>query len=147
MSEYSEYAIDSFIRSHLTDNYRVSSAAIEPFSSALESYVEEVILRGWERAQANDRTTIQPGDVDVEQVPQKESLHLPMTPTRRVVKAALPETARISPEAVLAVTGMLEEYGETVVQSAELFMRHADRKTLSDADIDLYFSLFSELPE
>lgn len=147
MPEYSTRSIDSFIRASLSDDYRVNSDCIDAVRNAMEAYVTEIVEMGWEQVQADDRTTIQPTDLDVEQVPPQDTLHLAIAPTRRISKELLPENGRMSTDAVLAMVSILEEYGETIIQCAELFMKHADRQTLWPADVDLYFEIFNDLPQ
>lgn len=147
MTEYSVHAVDQFIRAGLSGDHRVGTDSISLLRQVLKSYVERVIQRGWENAQAADRATIRAADIDVEQIPSKDALQLTISSTKEISRNVLPDAAQVSSDAVLSMVSIVEEYGQTIIRCAELFMKHAGRNTLQAADIELYFELFTGLPE
>lgn len=147
MSEYSTHAIRSFIDTHAPPDTRIAKHSVTALQTALEAYIRESAGYAWERAADADRKTIYNRDFDVEQPPPKDTLVLPVAPLKRVLHDELPDTARVGENAVLALAGIVEEYGETIVTHAYLFADHADRNTLFAADINLYFDLFEDLPQ
>lgn len=147
MPEYTEHAIESFMREVVDGSCWVGSGSAVVLRDAIESYASDVIERGWGNAQQADRKTVQPIDIGVEQVGSKDQVQLALNPARNLCKQTVPSGGRISGDTVLAMVGILEEYIETVLIAAQLFMKHADRKTLTADDIDLYFELFTQFPE
>lgn len=144
---YSTRSITQFIRSEFrTGEYQIRSETKERIDEAAAQYITDVTSEGWQRTIADGRSTIRPRDIHIEQPPSKEDLTLSIHPTRSQVEQTLPDDALLSELFVVAVTALVEEYISTVVVCAEQFMLHADRSSLAVEDIELYFSLFENLP-
>ena len=60
---------------------------------------------------------------------------LPLAAVDRIIRKA--GGIRVSEDAVSVLAGILEEEGIKISQQAAIFAKHANRKTVTDADIKL----------
>ena len=132
--------VDTIIRRN-ADDLRVSASAAEALALAIQRRGASLAVVAAERARADGRKTLMPEDFDVERVPDREDLELPIAPVDRIARLDVESHYRVSMDARIALAGMLEAFADEVAGAAATLARHADRRTVIDEDIDTYLAL------
>ena len=133
--------VDEVIRRN-AGSLRVSAEAAEELARRIQEYGAELAVDAAERATEDGRKTIMAGDFGVETVTDKDELELPIAPVDRIARLRIDDHYRVSMDARVALTDILEDYADNVAQAAALLARHADRRTVKGEDIETYFELF-----
>jgi len=81
-------------------------------------------------------------DFGVEAAIDKDDLELPVAPVDRIARLEINNRYRVSMDARVALADILEDYADNVARAAAILARHADRRTITNDDIETYFSLF-----
>jgi len=133
--------VDTIIRRNAGE-LRVSADASEELAKRIQERGSELAIEAAERANADERKTLMAQDFEVETVVDKDDLELPVAPVDRIARLEIDTRYRVSMDARLALADILEDYADNVAQAAAVLARHADRRTITDDDIETYFSLF-----
>ncbi|ELY64186.1 MULTISPECIES: histone family protein [Natronococcus] len=133
--------VDTIIRRN-ADELRVSADASEELAKRIQDRGSELATEAAERADADGRKTLMAEDFGVETVVDKEGLELPVAPVDRIARLEIDSRYRVSMDARIALADILEDYADNVARAAAVLARHADRRTITDDDIETYFSLF-----
>ena len=133
--------VDTIIRRNAGD-LRVSADASKELATRIQEHGSELAVDAAERASADGRKTLMAGDFGVEQVVEKDDLELPVAPVDRIARLEIDDRYRVSMDARIALADILEEYADNVSRAAAILAHHANRRTITDDDIETYFSLF-----
>ncbi|ELY59852.1 Transcription factor CBF/NF-Y/histone domain-containing protein [Natronococcus amylolyticus DSM 10524] len=133
--------VDTIIRRNAGE-LRVSADASEELAKRIQERGSELATEAAERANAEGRKTLMAQDFEVETVVNKDDLELPVAPVDRIARLEIDSRYRVSMDARIALADILEDYADNVAQAAAVLARHADRRTITDDDIETYFSLF-----
>ena len=133
--------VDTIIRRNAGE-LRVSADASEELAKRIQERGSELATEAAERANAEGRKTLMAQDFEVETVVDKAALELPVAPVDRIARLEIDSRYRVSMDARIALADILEDYADNVAQAAAVLARHADRRTITDDDIETYFSLF-----
>ncbi|MDG5757741.1 NFYB/HAP3 family transcription factor subunit [Natronococcus sp. A-GB1] len=133
--------VDTIIRRNAGE-LRVSADASEELAKRIQERGSELATEAAERANAEGRKTLMAQDFEVETVVDKDDLELPVAPVDRIARLEIDSRYRVSMDARIALADILEDYADNVAQAAAVLARHADRRTITDDDIETYFSLF-----
>ncbi|MDG5821131.1 histone [Natronococcus sp. A-GB7] len=133
--------VDTIIRRNAGE-LRVSADASEELAKRIQERGSELATEAAERANAEGRKTLMAQDFEVETVVDKDDLELPVAPVDRIARLEIDSRYRVSMNARIALADILEDYADNVAQAAAVLARHADRRTITDDDIETYFSLF-----
>ncbi len=133
--------VDTIIRRNAGE-LRVSADASEELAKRIQERGSELAIEAAERANADERKTLMAQDFEVETVVDKDDLELPVAPVDRIARLEIDSRYRVSMDARIALADILEDYADNVAQAAAVLARHADRRTITDDDIETYFSLF-----
>jgi DNA-binding protein len=133
--------VDTIIRRNAGE-LRVSADASEELAKRIQERGSELAIEAAERANADGRKTLMAQDFEVETVVDKDDLELPVAPVDRIARLEIASRYRVSMDARIALADILEDYADNVAQAAAVLARHADRRTITDDDIETYFSLF-----
>lgn len=129
--------IDTLIRRN-AGNLRVSEGAAEELARHLQDQGVALGKKAARQAESEGRNTIMAKDTDVDEIPRKEELVLPIAPVDRVVRLDLADYLRVARDARIAFTHRLENHADEVARSAALLARHAGRRTIQSEDISTY---------
>ncbi|MFB6079541.1 MAG: histone [Haloferacaceae archaeon] len=133
--------VDAIIRRN-AGGLRVSADAAEELARRVQSHGAALAAEAAERATADGRKTLMPGDFGVERVVDRNDLELPVAPVDRIARLDIDERYRVSMDARIALADILEDYADNVAAAAATLARHADRRTIQAEDIVTYFELF-----
>ncbi|MFU8867453.1 histone [Natronococcus sp.] len=133
--------VDTIIRRNAGE-LRVSADASAELAKRIQERGSELATEAAERANADGRKTLMAQDFEVETVVDKDDLELPVAPVDRIARLEIDTRYRVSMDARIALADILEDYADNVAQAAAVLARHADRRTITDDDIETYFSLF-----
>ncbi|WP_394740571.1 histone [Natronococcus roseus] len=133
--------VDTIIRRNAGE-LRVSADASEELAKRIQERGSELATEAAERANAEGRKTLMAQDFEVGTVVDKAALELPVAPVDRIARLEIDSRYRVSMDARIALADILEDYADNVAQAAAVLARHADRRTITDDDIETYFSLF-----
>lgn len=131
--------VDSIIRRN-AGTLRVSSEATEALTQRIQERGAELAAEAAERATANGRKTLMPGDFGAETVPDPDSLELPIAPVDRIARLDI-DDYRVAMDARVALASLLEDEADTVAAAAAILARHAGRRTVKREDIERYDEL------
>jgi histone H3/H4 len=132
--------VDDIIRRN-ADGLRVSSGAAEALARRIQERGKRRATTAASIAETDSRKTLMAQDFDVEAVPDKDSLTLPIAPVDRIARLDIDDRYRVSMDARIALTAVLEAWADDVSTVAAMLARHADRRTVKGEDIELYFEL------
>ncbi|WP_306055322.1 histone [Natronococcus wangiae] len=133
--------VDTIIRRNAGE-LRVSADASEELAKRIQERGSELAIDAAERATADGRKTLMAEDFEVEAVIDKDDLELPVAPVDRIARLEIDDRYRVAMDARIALADILEDYADNVARAAAILARHADRRTITDDDIETYFSLF-----
>ncbi len=133
--------VDTIIRRNAGD-LRVSADASKELAARIQTHGSDLAIDAAEIATEDGRKTLMAGDFGVEQVVDKDDLELPVAPVDRIARLEIDDRYRVSMDARIALADILEDYADNVARGAAILARHADRRTITEADIETYFSLF-----
>jgi histone H3/H4 len=131
--------VDTIIRRN-ADELRVSSGAAEELAERIQQRGAALASEAAERATVNGRKTLMAEDFGVEPGGSEE-LELPVAPVDRIARLDIDDRYRVSMDARVALARTLESFADTVAAAAAALARHADRRTVKRADIEMYFEL------
>jgi len=131
--------VDTIIRRN-ADELRVSSGAAEELAERIQQRGAELASAAAERATGNGRKTLMAEDFGVDPGGSEE-LELPIAPVDRIARLDIDDRYRVSMDARVALARTLESFADTVAAAAATLARHADRRTVKRADIEMYFEL------
>lgn len=133
--------VDTIIRRN-AGQLRVSADAAEELAMRIQEHGAALAVDAVELADADGRKTLMAEDFGVEQIVDKDELELPIAPVDRIARLDIDDRYRVSMDARIALADILEEYADNVAGAAAKLARHADRRTIKDDDIEMYFQLF-----
>ena len=133
--------VDTIIRRNAGE-LRVSAGAAEELAKEIQEHGSRLVEDAAERATADGRKTLMAQDFGVERIVDKDDLELPVAPVDRIARLRIDDRYRVSMDARIALADILEDYADNVSLAAAKLARHADRRTITDDDIETYFSLF-----
>jgi DNA-binding protein len=133
--------VDTIIRRNAGE-LRVSADASEELAKRIQEHGSELAIDAAERASSDGRKTLMAADFGVETIVHKEDLELPVAPVDRIARLEIDDRYRVSMDARIALADILEDYTDNIARAAAILARHADRRTITDDDIETYFSLF-----
>ncbi|QCW04565.1 histone [Natrinema pallidum] len=133
--------VDTIIRRNAGD-LRVSADASKELATRIQEHGSELAIDAAGEATADGRKTLMAQDFGVETVVDKDALELPVAPVDRIARLEIDDRYRVSMDARVALADILEDYADNVAQAAAVLAHHADRRTITDDDIETYFSLF-----
>ena len=132
--------VDGIIRRNAGD-LRVSAAAAEELAKRIQDHGATLAIDAARRADVEGRKTLMAGDFEVEHVPARSELTLPIAPIDRIARLRIDDRYRVGMDARLALASILESFADEVAEGAALLARHADRRTVKAEDIRAYFQL------
>ncbi len=134
--------VDSIIRRH-ADGLRVSADATTELAGRIQFHGAQLAVNAAERANRDGRKTLMAEDFDVHEPPAKNDLTLPIAPVDRIARLEIENRYLVSMDARVALASVLETYADDVAAGAVILARHADRRTITDRDVETYFQLVS----
>jgi histone H3/H4 len=132
--------VDAVIRAN-AGNLRVSAEAAEELARRIQDRGAELAVDAAERANADGRKTLMAEDFDVDGVPDKDELTLPIAPVDRIARLDIDDSYRVAMDARVALASILEAFASDVGTAAASLARHADRRTIKAEDVQAYFEL------
>ena len=132
--------VDDVIRQN-ADGLRVSAGAAEELARRIQEEGARRAVVAAERADEDGRKTLMVEDFDVNSLPDKDSLCLPIAPVDRVARLDIDDRYRVSMDARIALATVLEAYANDVAAAAATLARHAERRTIKAEDIEVYYKL------
>jgi histone H3/H4 len=132
--------VDAVIRDRAGD-LRVSAEAAEELARRIQDRGAAMAIDAAERADTDGRKTLMADDFDIDRVPDKDSLTLPIAPIDRIARLDIDDTYRVAMDARVALASLLEAFASDVAAAAATLARHADRRTVKAEDIRVYFEL------
>jgi len=132
--------VDTIIRSEAGE-LRVSAGAAEELARRIQDQGARLAVDAAERAEADGRKTLMAEDFDVDAVPDKDDLVLPIAPVDRIARLDVDGRYRVAMDARVALASVLETYATDVAAAAATLARHADRRTVKAEDVEAYFEL------
>lgn len=132
--------VDGLIRRN-ADGLRVSAEATEELASRIETRGATLAATAADRATRDGRKTLMVTDFEVDAVPDKADLALPIAPVDRIARLDIDDRYRVSMDARVALASRLETYADEVATGAATLARHADRRTIKAEDVAVYLEL------
>ena len=132
--------VDGIIRRN-ANGLRVSADAGERLAEYIQREGARLAVNAAKRADADNRKTLMASDFDIDTVPPKDEVVLPIAPVDRIARLEINERYRVSMDARIALAAMLEAYADEVATAAATLARHADRRTITESDIQTYFEI------
>lgn len=132
--------VDGIIRRN-AGGLRVSAGATAELARRIETHGARLAQEAATRADADGRKTLMAEDFDLETLPEKDELALPIAPVDRIARLEIDDRYRVAMDARIALAAILEQFADTVADAAALLARHAERRTIHERDIETYFEL------
>ena len=132
--------VDTIIRRN-AGSLRVSADAARELARRIQRRGAELAVEAADRATADGRKTIQAVDFGAEEVPNAESLALPVAPVDRIARLDIDDRYRVGMDARVALARELEAFADDAARGAARLARHAGRRTVQAEDIETYFDL------
>lgn len=132
--------VDSIIRRN-AGSLRVGSDATEALTQRIQDRGAALAAEAAERATADGRKTLMADDFGVTEVPDPDTLQLPIAPVDRIARLDIDDRYRVAMDARVALAALLEDEADTVAAAAALLARHAGRRTVKGDDIECYDEL------
>jgi histone H3/H4 len=132
--------VDGIIRRN-ADGLRVSAGAAEELAQRIQQEGARRAATAAQHADTDGRKTLMAEDFGFESTPDKDTLALPIAPIDRVARLDIDDRYRVSMDARVALTALLESWADEVAAAAALLARHADRRTIKAEDIETYSEL------
>ncbi|WP_254829411.1 histone [Haloglomus salinum] len=138
--------VDTVIRRSAGD-LRVSAEAAEELARRIQSRGAALAVEAAERATEDGRKTLMAEDFadlaegDVPANSDPEGLELPIAPVDRIARLDIDDSYRVAMDARVALATILERYADRVAAAAAVLARHADRRTIKEEDVAVYFRL------
>ena len=132
--------VDAVIRRN-ADGLRVSAGAAEELARRIQERGATLATTAAEEATQDGRKTLMPSDFGIEGIPNKDVLELPVAPVDRIARLDIDDDYRVAMDARMALADILESFADDVAAAAAALARHADRRTVTAADIEMYFEL------
>lgn len=134
--------VDGIIRRN-ADGLRVSAEATAALAQRIEEHGAELAIAATERADADGRKTLMATDFGHDALPDKDDIVLPIAPVDRIARLRIDDRYRVSMDARIALATVLEEFADEAANAAAILARHADRRTVTERDIETHFDLAS----
>lgn len=131
--------VDSIIRRNAGD-LRVGSAATERLTRHVQRSGAELATVAAERAAADGRKTLMVEDFEVEPA-DRDALELPIAPIDRIARLDIDDRFRVAADARVALATHLEREADRIARVAVELTHHADRRTVTEADVERYFAI------
>ena len=131
--------VDTVIRRN-AGQLRVSAEAAEELARRIQERGAALAVEAAEAATADGRKTLMAEDFDAPAA-DKDRLELPVAPIDRIARLDIDDRYRVSMDARIALASELESYADTVSTAAAILARHADRRTIKAADVEMYYEL------
>ena len=132
--------VDGIIRRN-ADGLRVSAEATEALAARIQDRGAALAVEAAASADADGRKTLMAEDFLDGTLPPKDELALPIAPVDRIARLDIDDRYRVSMDARIALATVLESYADRVATAAALLARHADRRTVTAADVETYEEL------
>ncbi len=132
--------VDGIIRRNVGD-LRVSADAAEQLAERIQTHGAALAEEAAEQATADGRKTLMAADFDIEHVPKKSEVALPIAPVDRIARLRIDDSYRVSMDARVALAAQLESYADEIADAAAVLTHHADRRTVKAEDIETYLEL------
>lgn len=132
--------VDTIIRRHAGD-LRVSADAAEELARRIQRRGADLAVDAAEQAAADSRKTLMAADFGADEVPNADSLTLPVAPVDRIARLDVDDQFRVSKDARVALAALLEAYASEAAKGAAVLAEHASRRTVQAEDFETYFHL------
>lgn len=132
--------VDDVIRRN-AGGLRVSAGAAEELARRIQDRGADLATAAAQEATQDGRKTLMPADFGIEGVPDKDRLELPVAPVDRIARLDIDDDYRVAMDARVALADILESFADDVAAAAADLARHADRRTVKAADVEMYFEL------
>ncbi len=132
--------VDAIIRRN-AGGLRVSAEAAEELAHRIQRRGAALATGASERADAEGRKTLMPGDFGVSEAVDPDMLELPIAPVDRIARLDIDERYRVSMDARIALAQLLEAYADDIAEAATTLARHAGRRTVKAEDVRTYIEL------
>jgi len=132
--------VDSIIRRN-ADGLRVSAEATEELTRRIQLRGAKLAVEAAERAESDGRKTLMAADFEVNTIPEKDALELPIAPVDRIARLDIDDRYRVAMDARIALASILEDEADDVAAAAALLAEHAGRRTVKAEDVETYFEL------
>ena len=132
--------VDDVIREN-ADGLRVSAEAAEELARRIQTEGAKRAKTAAGRADGDGRKTLMAADFGVDSIPDKDAVALPIAPVDRIARLDIDDRYRVAMDARIALAAQLEAFANEVAAAAALLARHAQRRTIKAADIEIYFEL------
>ncbi|MFC6836894.1 histone [Halomarina ordinaria] len=130
--------VDTIIRRN-AGSLRVSADAAEALAHHIQVRGAALAVDAAQRATEDGRKTLMAEDFGT--TGEKAALELPIAPVDRIARLDIDDRYRVSMDARIALASLLEAYADDVAAAAAVLARHADRRTVIEADVETYFEL------
>lgn len=132
--------VDGIIRRN-ADGLRVSAEATAALAERIEDHGAALAIDAAEHADEDGRKTLMAADFGVDPLPEKDDVALPIAPVDRIARLRIDDRYRVSMDARVALAALLEDFADEVAGATAILARHADRRTITERDVETHFEL------